>query len=290
MPLKHPAMVRSASFSPDGRTLAAGCYDGTIRLWELTSPMRRRDTWTVSKSALDPGTREYSAISSDGQSLLDVQKDRFTDTCAGLRITLWDVNRRQLLGQPLELCANFRAAAFSPDGRKVLVSTVPMIPTAFHPDGRPHTWTGAKESELWLWEAGAWKRAAPSQSIGSWVRAIAFDAEGKSVLLGTTGGEAQLWDVAAWRPLGQPMRHEAMINAVALSPDGSVALTGGGQEVRLWRTADRRFFRETPLPSRGGSFGCLQSGWSYPGERQRRTHGSILGRGDRPAGESAPAP
>ena len=30
-------MVNSVSFSPDGRTLASGSYDDTIRLWEVST-------------------------------------------------------------------------------------------------------------------------------------------------------------------------------------------------------------------------------------------------------------
>src|SRR5262249_59006274 len=36
-PLRHPGLVASAAFSPDGKTLVTGCYDGMARLWETAS-------------------------------------------------------------------------------------------------------------------------------------------------------------------------------------------------------------------------------------------------------------
>ena len=32
----HSAAINSVSFTPDGETLAAGCEDGTIRVWDLS--------------------------------------------------------------------------------------------------------------------------------------------------------------------------------------------------------------------------------------------------------------
>jgi WD40 repeat protein len=41
-PEKGRFRVESLAFTPDGRTLASGSYDGRIRLWDVAPPVGRR--------------------------------------------------------------------------------------------------------------------------------------------------------------------------------------------------------------------------------------------------------
>ncbi len=40
MRLRHPNSVQALAFSPDGKLLASGCYNGTVRLWEVSTGKR----------------------------------------------------------------------------------------------------------------------------------------------------------------------------------------------------------------------------------------------------------
>ena len=99
----HTANVDALAFSPDGKTLAIGVRDGTIRLWDVESGKQRSILKGHTEGVLSV------AFSPDGKSL--------ASGSAGRSIKLWDVRtckeKASLLGRPNEVIS----LAFSPDGK-----------------------------------------------------------------------------------------------------------------------------------------------------------------------------
>jgi WD40 repeat protein len=70
-------MIESVSFSPDGKILATGGDDGTVRLWSVPAP--GSNAVRLMATEHDSGSYVFSvAFSSDGQTLAAASADGLT--------------------------------------------------------------------------------------------------------------------------------------------------------------------------------------------------------------------
>src|SRR5262249_5294766 len=68
---------------------------------------------------------------------------------------------------------------------------------------------------------------------------VAFSPDGKSLALGTWGGEVKLLDLSTSKPLPAPTRHKDWITSVAFSRDGKYLVSAGGSEFKPTRNQNR---------------------------------------------------
>ena len=99
----HERQVYGITFSPDGKTIASGSSDKTVRLWNLASgeaTIWRGHTSDVYRGAFSPDGKRFATASEDST------------------VRLWSVESGRTLkvfkGKPRN---PFYAVAFSPDGR-----------------------------------------------------------------------------------------------------------------------------------------------------------------------------
>jgi WD40 repeat protein len=207
---------RCMAFSPDGRTLALGCDDGSIRIWELPSGEER--------GVLEAhgGVVRSVSFGPDGR-LVSSGQDR--------RVMLWDTKRCAPIRSLSRAGANpVQLVAFSPDGRSIAVGEV---------SGNP------EEITLIDPETGDIRARLAGHHTG--VNAIAFSPDGSTLATAGLDRSIKLWDVATEKNLTTITREVGWVKALAFSPDSRwLAFAGTDKNLRIWDLSQHRALRVGP--------------------------------------------
>jgi DNA-binding SARP family transcriptional activator/WD40 repeat protein len=263
-PLRHwPAGGAPAATSPDGRWLAFGAADGSVRLLDLRDGRLRvtsgRHDAGVTAVRFVPGSRKLVTAAADGGLIVwDVRRaapietlERQTGGVTALAITsdgrtaysagqnggviAWDLAGSRRLGRPFHAAPRAAASRFTP-GPGTVVAT-PDGATFAVPDsvGYVHLFDGrtlARKGRIRI-GAGA-------------VSALAIEPDGRTLAAALANGNVAFADLRTRRPVGPSLlAHTGLTSRLALSGDDRwLAASGDDPGVDLW-DARRRAFANT---------------------------------------------
>jgi WD40 repeat protein len=260
--LAHPGPVTILAVSPDGKMVATGCSDGTVRLWDAATGQVRREL---------PGGNTVCALAfipHDCTVLVGRLKGKGPQENTSFQ--LWETATGQQLGQAFHQSGPVTGVALSPDGRTLL--TIPhlgktvsrwemptggplgaMVPqpgvinaVAYSPDGR-FILTGGEDRAARLWDAASGGLLAVLHHREP-VWAVAFGLDGRTLLTASPGDAIRVWQGAASPEPLQKLHLTGPVRALAVSPDGTRVVTGSDDRVvRLWKVVGERLSLEREL-------------------------------------------
>jgi WD40 repeat protein/transcriptional regulator with XRE-family HTH domain len=207
----HTDNIYALAFSPDGRTLASGSWDGAIKLWDMEGGALLWTNWSTDSI-------ERLAFAPDGHTLASGGDDA--------TVRLWDAK----LGAHLQTLTGHSG---------------PVYALAWSPDGSLLA-SGGFDMQIRLWEMQEVQPETSARMLTGhtdWVLALAFAPDGRTLASGSFDRTVNLWDMDSRRVRETLTGHTNLVHATVWSPDGRlVASCGFDKTIWIW-DVERRSYR-----------------------------------------------
>jgi WD40 repeat protein len=211
----HYAEVTAVCYSPDGKFIATGSQDKTIKLWRRTDGKEIR-TFQGSNEGIDRVeiNRQISSVLAVG---------------AKGTVTVWELGTGKIIFQKKPENDRFTCASFHPDGKKII--------------------TGSNKSYLSIWDITdgnkisdlkATPRDLNSESGYDYPQAksVAYSLDGKYILAGVADYTAILWDAATGKEIRKYKKTNTTCSScyieAVITPDNKYVISACSDSIKVF--------------------------------------------------------
>ncbi|MDP8238596.1 MAG: WD40 repeat domain-containing protein [Candidatus Hatepunaea meridiana] len=192
--------IHSVAYSPDGKWLATGGDDYTIRIystdtWELVHTLKGHSYWVFSV-----------CFSPDGSTLA---------SGSWKEIKLWRVSDGSEIRKIKGHSSHVFSVCFSPDGSMLA--------------------SGSQDKSIKLWRVSDWSKIRIIKGHLSFINSVCFSPDGSTLASGNTDNSVKLWRVSDGKLIATLEGDvNSRFRSVNFSADGSMLAASGLDGIKLW--------------------------------------------------------
>lgn len=206
----HERWVLALAVSPDGKYLASGSDDKTVRLWELSADGKSR----ILRKCESPVTA--LAFSKDSN---------------GLAIGTWDGTLLLCDAKDGEVLKAFR-------GHKETINVL-----VFDPSGA-YLASGSADDRLIVWDAATAEDLLTMQQGNEYdVTTAAFSPDGKRIVTGDGENQLKIWDADTGGEIETLVGHSEPVTCSIFDVNGNLISGSWDDTIRIWREGEDLILR-----------------------------------------------
>jgi WD40 repeat protein/serine/threonine protein kinase len=202
---RHWSWVQSVSYSPDGKLIASGSEDDTVKIWDASNG---KELYTLKFQTGHIRSVDFAPSSKQ----IVVASDFAT--------VIWDV----LTGKEIRTLEQHKgewghAVGFSPDGNTLA--------------------SGSLDKTIGLWNTTKGEITQTLKGHTDIVTSVDFSSDGNYLASGSSDKTIRIWDLRTGKSIREIKGHTARIESIAFSPDAKLIVSGSGapeDKIKLWNS------------------------------------------------------